>query len=168
MRCFHCHSRVQRARLLKDLPPDWDFIAWGYEFKTFLWVELLPGISVAEIRPNFHLLHQNIAEFSKLDTPRVLMKLRHQFGTLCYSVSPAGARRLIDFCLPLKPGFLKFTDFPITIENIGIDCAMNGAFPTMNAYACIPPLVVPVITECNRPLDDQHLECPMLICQRRS
>lgn len=138
------HAFVERAAaLLQSVPQDWDIITWGYEFSTFLWVEIVPGVTAAELRPNGDSLKHNIDSFQAAPVTPILMRLLHQFSTVCYSVSPSGAKTLLERCLPLRPDLINFREFPIVIENDGIDCAMNDVYPDMHSFVCVPPLVVP-------------------------
>jgi ADP-heptose:LPS heptosyltransferase/GR25 family glycosyltransferase involved in LPS biosynthesis/glycosyltransferase involved in cell wall biosynthesis len=137
--CFPSAAEI----LVASLECEWDIITWGYNFSHFIWVEILPGITPMEMRPNFSLFGENLDQFQSLQVRPTLIKLLHQFGTVCYSVSPRGAEALLDECVPLAPRLIAFKDFPITIENDGIDCIMNAVYPNMNAYTCVPPLVVP-------------------------
>jgi GR25 family glycosyltransferase involved in LPS biosynthesis len=139
---FSYRFEVKAAALLAALGADWDIVLWGYPFQTFLWAEFLPGISGAEIRWDEPRLKKNLGLFQNTDVSPALIKLIHGFGTQCYSVSARGARALLEFCLPLTPWSINFTHYPIMISNVGIDCIMNGAYPTLQAFVCIPPLVV--------------------------
>jgi hypothetical protein len=44
--------------------------------------------------------------------------------------------------LPLRKRLIPFPGAGVVIEDIGIDCAMCGIYPSMQAFACIPPLVI--------------------------
>jgi glycosyl transferase, family 25 len=56
-------------------------------------------------------------------------------------VSPKGARALLDLCLPLSTGLVNFPRFGVKTENEGVDIAMSGAYPSLNAFVSMPPLV---------------------------
>lgn len=128
--------------LLAEVEPDWDVITWGFLYQTYLWVEMPQSISVAEIRCKNGLLQRNLEEFQAAAFPSTLLKLRQQYGTMAYSVSAKGAAALLERCLPLSPKLISFPDFGIVDNNVGIDCAMNGVYPNLMAYVCVPPLVV--------------------------
>jgi len=80
-------------------------------------------------------------DFQNIETVPAPMRLLHSFGTPCYSISPKGARALLDLCLPLSTGLVNFPRFGVRTENKGIDTAMNGAYPSLNAFVSMPPLV---------------------------
>jgi hypothetical protein len=69
-------------------------------------------------------------------------RLHHAFGLMGYSISPGGARVLLDTCLPLTDGDIELDDRGIKIHNGALDCVANAAYRVMKAYVCIPPLVV--------------------------
>ena len=114
---------------------------WGFSCAQKVWIEALPGVTRAEVDFYLSPLRQNIDKFHELRTASTLFKLGHLFGTVCYSVSPRGARALLDFCLPLRPCLIDFHGFGVRIENEGVDCIMNGAYSALQAFVCLPPLV---------------------------
>jgi hypothetical protein len=61
---------------------------------------------------------------------------------VAYSVSPKGARSLLKYCLPLRKRFIPFPGTGIVANDDGIDCVMCGAYSSMQAFVCIPPLVL--------------------------
>jgi hypothetical protein len=63
-------------------------------------------------------------------------------GTICYTISPAGARTLRTLCLPLKPFLLSLPVKGRRLANIGLDVVLGAAYPKVSAFACFPPLVV--------------------------
>lgn len=128
--------------LLQAAGAEWDFIIWGWNFDAYLWVDLIPGVSAGVIQTFEDQLRSGIVEFQFQCSGRSLFKLLHFFGVFCYSVSPKGARRLCDFCLPLRPMLIPFPRFDVVIENRTVDHMMNGVVHQMNAFVCIPPLVV--------------------------
>jgi GR25 family glycosyltransferase involved in LPS biosynthesis/glycosyltransferase involved in cell wall biosynthesis len=139
---FARHFETRSTALLAGVPADWDIVMWGFNFAQKVWVEALPGVT--RMQSDFYQgpLRQNIENFQDLDTNPALLRLGHLFGTVCYSVSPKGARALLDFCLPLSTKLIDFPGFGVRIDNEGIDCAMNIAYPSLRAFVCVPPLVV--------------------------
>ncbi len=130
------------AALSATLPADWEYVAWGYGFHNFIWIETLPGISATEIRLHQGGLQEGFDHFQASTLRPSLFRLRHMFSTLCYSVSPRGAQRLLDFCIPLRAEHIGFPDFGIVIDNLGIDCKMNGIWPSMSAHIALPPIAI--------------------------
>jgi hypothetical protein len=88
------------------------------------------------------LLGENVTKFQTEKFSYSPMKLLHSIGALAYTISPKGARSLIEYCLPLRRRVIPFPGTNVIIDDNGIDCAMCGAYGSMQAFICIPPLVV--------------------------
>jgi hypothetical protein len=80
--------------------------------------------------------------FQAVNFTPAAFRLAHSFGSQAYSLSPQGARKLLAFCLPLKKQLVSFPGAAIVIEDVGLDSAMNDAYETMQAFLCLPPLVI--------------------------
>lgn len=138
----HGFERVSE-RLVADLPAGWDFILWGWNFDAMLLVNLLPGVSPAAIHCNQDSMRTRLSRFQTLDLEPRALRLLSSCGTLCYSISAGGARKLYAGCTPLKP--LAATDaagMPCGITPYGIDHAMTQLYPRINAFVAVPPLAV--------------------------
>jgi hypothetical protein len=70
------------------------------------------------------------------------MKIVHSLGLYGYTVSPNGACTLLEFCLPLRKRVIPFPDTGIAIDDICVDCTLCGIYASMQAFACVPPLVI--------------------------
>ena len=127
--------------LMAKLPAGWDYIAWGFNVDAFLWADLLPGVMSCEIHWDRSVASGQLKGFQTATSSPALFRLLHHFGTQGYSISAQGARKMLHHCLPLTNALIRFQNFPIAIENKGIDCVMNGLFPRINAYVSLPPLV---------------------------
>lgn len=130
------------ATLSAMLPEDWDYVAWGYGFHNYIWIEALPGISPTELRLTETGFHARAGGYQGGTLRPTLFPLLHMFSTIFYSVSPRGAQRLLDACLPLKPEHIGFTNFGIVIDNLGIDCKMCQVWPSMSAHVALPPIAI--------------------------
>jgi GR25 family glycosyltransferase involved in LPS biosynthesis/tetratricopeptide (TPR) repeat protein len=135
---FDAHSK----ELIEKLSSGWDVVVWGFIFQTYVWIDLLPEVSSAKVQIFEDQLQQNIHNFKDLRSLPTLMKLRHLFGTPCYSVTPKGARALLDSCLPFDSTLIDFPGFGVRTPNEGVDCAMNRTYPSLDSFVCMPPLVV--------------------------
>jgi GR25 family glycosyltransferase involved in LPS biosynthesis len=127
---------------LRTLPADWAIALLGWNFDRSLWAEIPEGVAKSVLNFDQDALRENIEAFRRSAVAHAPIRLRHAFGSVAYSVSPTGARALLDTCLPLARQFIHFKGFGIGIPNNGIDCMMNTAYPKLKAYACMPPLVV--------------------------
>ena len=139
---FSGNFEARSKECLASLAADWDIVLWGFNFNAFVWIDLLPRVSTATMQFFQDQLQRNIDNFKDLEIKPTLLRLRHLFGIPCYSVTPKGARALLDLCLPLNSALIDFPGFDVRIENNGLDFAMNVAYPSLNAFVCIPPLVV--------------------------
>jgi GR25 family glycosyltransferase involved in LPS biosynthesis len=138
--CVH-RFREKANEILSKLPHNWDIILWGFDHAPkFLWVDL--GFSKAKLEFYSTKWSGGGVEFQICEFSSIPVRIVHSFGTYGYSISPKGARSLLEFCLPLKKRFIPFPETGVVIEDICIDCTMCGIYPSMQAFACIPPLVL--------------------------
>jgi GR25 family glycosyltransferase involved in LPS biosynthesis len=130
------------AAVIAQLPADWDFVLWGWNFDSSLVVQLLAGVSPAAMVFDQRRLRGGIDRFVKLRDPVIPLRLHNCLGTPAYTVSPRGAARLLSLCFPLTELTLQVPLVPNVIPNTGLDIAMNTAFPNLSAWVCFPPLAV--------------------------
>jgi GR25 family glycosyltransferase involved in LPS biosynthesis len=127
---------------VQRLPADWDIALLGWNFDRSVWAEIPEGVAKSVLNFDQDALRENITVFRRSEATHAPVRLRHAFGSLGYIASPAGARALLEICLPLARQFIRFDGFGIGIPNNGIDCMMNTAYPKLKAYVCMPPLAV--------------------------
>jgi len=135
------HFGERSQAYLASLPTDWDFVQWGWNFDAFLWVDVIPQIITSQMAFDIHQLRQHINDFQNADTIPAPVRLLHSFGIHSYSVTPKGARALLSHCLPLDARLIELPGFGVRFHNNSLDCVMNGAYPSMKAFVCMPPLV---------------------------
>ncbi len=128
--------------VLASLPADWDIIQWGWNFDSILAFDLLPGVSPCVGVFDQASLRANTVAFQKLSISPTTYRLQRSFGTLCQSVSPRGATKLLRHCLPLRPMDAFYPILNRLLPNTGIDSMMNELYPRINAYVCLPPLAI--------------------------
>jgi len=129
------------AATAAGLQPDFDLILWGWNFNSVLAGELFDGAPFA-MGFDEDRMRQSIAAFRSTGPTPILLRLHRAFGTLCYTLSPKGAARLLTLCLPLAPQRVFFPLLSRKSDNTGIDIPMNAAYPQMAAYAAFPPLAL--------------------------
>ena len=128
--------------LIDLLPADWDIVLWGWNFDSWLYLDMLPGVSPALVAFDQDAMRAGIDNFrDHVPTPR-LFRLLRAFGSPCYSVSPKGAAILRRHCLPLRPMQVHFPGLDRTLANKGIDIMMIDLYPGMNAFVSFPPLAI--------------------------
>ena len=86
-------------------------------------------------------LGPRVPEFQAADYDVTPLRLVNAFGIVCYSVSPAGARRLLAACFPLRNEAIPIPGLNRHLLNISLDATMNKYYRGLNAFACFPPLV---------------------------
>lgn len=139
---FH-HGFLEHApRLLASLPEDWDLVMWGWNFDSILQFDLLPGASQCLGAFDQAKLRGALDHYQRLALTPAPFRLIRAFGTVCYTLSPAGARKLLDRCLPIRPFTIPFPMVSPKFPNNGIDIAMNREYESLNAFVSLPPLVV--------------------------
>jgi GR25 family glycosyltransferase involved in LPS biosynthesis len=129
------------AAAAANLQPDFDLILWGWNFNSVLAGELFDGVPFA-MGFDEDRMRQSLGAFRSTSPSPTLLRLNRAFGTLCYTLSPKGAAKLLTLCLPLAPRRVFFPLLNRESENTGIDIPMNAAYPQMAAYAAFPPLAL--------------------------
>ncbi len=134
--------------VIATLPDDWDVILWGFNFDLFMCFEMLPGVSSCLAQFDQEKMRAGIEAFQQQTITPCAYPLTWAFGTLCYSVSPRGARALREACIPLRPIIADLPEAaraPPYLKHfraVGIDNTMCAAYRNLNAYVCFPPLAV--------------------------
>jgi hypothetical protein len=73
--------------------------------------------------------------------------LIHSYGLLSYSISPKGARRALDHCLPLRKRTISFEDGAFVRQDDGLDVTLCGLYADIKAFIALPQLVVPYVDQ---------------------
>jgi glycosyl transferase, family 25 len=110
---------------LLEVDPNWEIITWGFNYDSYVWVEIPDGIARARLFVNQDDLRRNLEKWSTLDVKPALIRLKHQFGLCGYSVGPKGAEKLLQHCLPIRKGFISFPDVGVSVENKIFDCTVK-------------------------------------------
>lgn len=134
------HFAEKAPALLGRLPPDWDFVLWGWNFDAILHVEIIEGMKRAIIRSDRRPLGRRLAEFQEKDYDASLLPLIAAFGTVCYSISPKGAKQLLDLCFPLQYKRIAVPGMRFKLPTATIDVVMIQHYRNLKSYVCVPPL----------------------------
>lgn len=127
--------------LLRDLPADWHLMRWGWNFDTILWFDMIPGVSSCVSWFEQSSLRKGIDTFQSADLPSHSYRFYQAFGTVCYTISPAGARLLRQRCLPLKNANVHIPGLRASMPNCALDYALNDVYRRLNCFVSFPPLV---------------------------
>jgi hypothetical protein len=99
---FNHHFASLAAGVMAELPADWDFILWGWNFDSYLLFDLLPDISPCLSCSDEEQMRAGVDAFqSRVITPQPF-RLQRALGIPSYSISTKGARVLKDACVPLS------------------------------------------------------------------
>ena len=130
------------AEILAALPGDTDIIYWGWNFDAPTAIELIPGLSPCATAFGKNPQPQDIYSFQDNRIRPVAYRLLRAMGIVCYTITPQGAKRLRELCLPVRNETWEFPEIKARIANIGIDVAMAQALPRLQAFCSVPPLVM--------------------------
>jgi GR25 family glycosyltransferase involved in LPS biosynthesis len=139
---FHARFDALSAQLLGQLPADWDLVYWGWNYDSPL-AFTMPGMATCLALCDYENVRVKTADFQNYAVAPTMVRLEQAFGTVCYSLSPAAARALLAFCLPIR--WMQVPSRATKrglMPNIGIDVMMSAAFGGLKAFASLPPLVV--------------------------
>lgn len=132
-------ARLDVLRRLKD----WDYVALGYNTDSILELELTPGFKSEMVFTPKQPSNESAAVFQRSTAEVAAFRLINCFGTAGYVVSPRGAKRLLELCFPMENRFLRVAALNRTIPVMGVDGMMNFIYNSIEAFACLSPLVIP-------------------------
>lgn len=138
---LHRQFHEKSTALLKSLGGDWDLVYWGWNFDSVLVADIpnlgrtRMGFNEAEMRLNAH-------RYLQSPVAPNLLKLVHAFGSFCYSISPAGAQRLLSCVRPLHAMDVFVPGLNRKLRNISLDVARNAHFKDCNGFVSFPPLAL--------------------------
>ena len=128
---------------LAGLADDWDIVLWGWPFNSMLVFQIFPG-QPAYLRHGSVL--PSAADFAAASRPAGsshLFRLNRACGTICYTISPRGAARLLALCTPMRHLRLEVPESANGWRPAnGIDTLMSVFYPTLKAYISVPPLAM--------------------------
>ncbi len=139
---FNHHYGQSAQAVIDTAPPDWDLIMWGWNFDSVLAFEVIDGVSHCAAVFDQDRMRENVLGFQRQVLSPQRYKLLQVFGTICYSVSPKGAQRLKALCMPVRDMTVYFPPMDRSLPNYGIDIMMCNAYPRINAFVSVPPLVL--------------------------
>ncbi len=166
---FHRDFVAMASDMLAKLGT-WDIVFWGFNFDWSVEVEIMPAIGATVISFDQDAMRARFGVFRECPVRPFLTRLLSCAGIAAYSISPEGARRYLERCLPIadKPAryvfngdtkrWLKFLDHCIPITdagirhildtestnwlNYGLDVEMARHHADLHAFACVPPLAI--------------------------
>lgn len=134
---------AEQARILQQTSPDWEIIHWGFNTDAYITFDLMPNVSPFTGSLYQHAILQNLPQFRKARYQAQLLSLLRSHGTICYSISPLGAKHLLENVMPLRPMETFYPGLNRNKANTGIDDMMANQYERMKAYVCLPPIAIP-------------------------
>jgi GR25 family glycosyltransferase involved in LPS biosynthesis len=139
---LHKRFKYLRDEKLRELPENWDICLWTWNLDAHLSIQLMNTMGQTLVVMDQNEMRNKINEFQEEHLKVQTYKLKSAFGTACYSISPAGARKLLSEILPLSHFELYFDGINRKIPNNGIDIAMNKSYKNINSFVAVPPIAV--------------------------
>lgn len=137
------HDFLEASALAIARLPSWDYIFWGSNFDWPMKVRLGPGLGTCVIHPNQAEMREEWREFQASTQSPVLARLITCTGLCCYSISPKGARRLLDRVLPISDDPAPFAlNSKVNVATTNLDIAISRQSAVLEAYIAIPCLAL--------------------------
>lgn len=131
-------------QVMGALPPDWDIIHLGFNTDSVFDLEIHPGCNVRGGFSAWFPSLEDCERFVVSTDPAIPVRMHNSFGNCCYVVSPSGAGRLIDACLPMSDRVIPMPTMGAMLRSHSKDGLMNEQYRTMAAYVSVPPIAVPI------------------------
>ena len=114
--------------------PEWDIVLWTADFDFPVTLVPAPGLGPATIQFAPAAATQHPDDFRNAKTRFSLLPLISAAGLGCYSISPAGAARLLADCLPAGGNPAPGAAFRFEVSRY---------FPRHRSFVAMPPLALP-------------------------
>lgn len=131
----HVETFVGRLR------PDWDLILWGWNFDSVLCADMSPALCPFVARFDQDAMRANMRDYLRAPHTPTPLKVKRAFGLCCYSISPAGARKLLGFARPLRVAQV-FVPGVGLVETESLDAMLNCVYDEIVAFAAWPPVAI--------------------------
>jgi GR25 family glycosyltransferase involved in LPS biosynthesis len=128
--------------VIAKLPAEWDFVAWGWNFDSYLTVDLLPGVTPSVFFCDQEKMRASTEIFQRTVFTAHPLRLLRAFGMHSYSISPKGARAFMELCLPIRPMQVYFPGLNRKVPNSSFDVMASNAYPKTLSFVSVPPLAI--------------------------
>lgn len=135
--------RSTLPRLVDQIPADWDLLCLGYNTDTIMDIDVGANIRLRFGFPGRNIAPSQLTRFTPTRGPVGVARLLNFFGLCAYLISPQGARNLLKHCFPLDGRLIFIPGLNRNIVAFTLDSRINAHLAALQAYACIPPLVLP-------------------------
>ncbi len=139
---LHDDFATEQEKLLRRLGDDWDVVLWGWNFDSVLLAA--PETNLSPFLMQFRQDEMRANKLGYLSAPAhpTLLRLQAAFGSMCYSISPAGAMAYLEYCFPLRPLTVAIPEINFQMSNVALDATMCSFYRKSRSWVCFPPLAV--------------------------
>lgn len=122
---------------------EWDIILWSHNLDWPIVAGPILGGENAVIQYGAKDLATKLEAFRAEAAPSILLPLVSAAGIGCYSLSPTGAKKLLELCLPIGNAKAAFAiERHLGWNNTGIDVEMARHYAKLKAFIAFPPLAM--------------------------
>ena len=139
---LNAHFFQLSEQLLGFCRDTFDIVFWGWNFDAPIFYDLFPGGGRCAAYFDQNELSAYVETFKTVQLFPSLQRVYEHYGTFCYTISPQGARKLMQKCFPIGRGKIRSPSHGRLIDIVGLDIAMNAAYPEILALASMPPIAV--------------------------
>jgi GR25 family glycosyltransferase involved in LPS biosynthesis len=123
-------------------PARFDILVWGFDFADPARIAFAPGVEGRLIHDQTR-TPPDFPAFRASQVPTARFRLLYCATACGYTLTPAGARKLLDRCIPMGGGTLPyFGETNRVFANSGIDREMARHYPNLDAFILQPVLAV--------------------------
>lgn len=138
---LHSDFLEKSNALISKVKGDFDIILWGWNFDSILNIESNENIGISTILSDPEKMCQSVTSYKSSDIEPTLHRLHNAFGTMCYTITPAGARKFLGDFIPLENSIVEIPRLG-AIPDIGIDVKLNKKYKSTKSYVSFPPLAL--------------------------
>jgi len=130
--------------IIRSTTAQWDFIQWGWNFDACMEFQLPGNLSICNSSYSQDSLRSKTDIFRQQDANPDLYRLHTSFGFMAYTISPAGARRLLKGCFPLVEKSIHIPSYYRNVLTAALDMAAVECHrqKESKSYVCFPPLAI--------------------------
>jgi glycosyl transferase family 25 len=133
----------ERSAELLARVPGWDIVLWTHNFDWPASVHPTPALGNLVIQYCSVAQDVDIDRFRSETVTPMLLPLNSAAAIAFYSISPAGAKRMLEACLPIGNEAAEYVARPgSTWANTALDVEMARHYADMTAYLALPPLAL--------------------------
>jgi GR25 family glycosyltransferase involved in LPS biosynthesis len=128
--------------LINQIEGEWDIIQWGFNWDSIIYFRLMGKEGpVCHAEQMAELEKFDFEKFKKSTDKSQLFPLVSTFGMHAYTVSPVGAKKILEFFPKISNHLVdNFDLLGVRYWCSSVDMVLNSFYNTNNAFISIPPL----------------------------